>query len=77
MDYPDELKIGIGIELLLSMWLSEKGSAYQCKRCEFDPWVRKMPWRRKLQTTPVFLPGESHGQRSLTDIVRAVAKSQT
>ena len=31
----------------------------------FDPWVRKIPWRRKWQPTPVFLPGESHGQRSL------------
>ena len=31
----------------------------------FDPWVRKIPWRRKWQSTPVFLPGESHGQRSL------------
>ena len=31
----------------------------------FDPWVRKMPWRRKWQPTPVFLPGRSHGQRSL------------
>ena len=31
----------------------------------FDPWVRKIPWRRKWQLTPVFLPGESHGQGSL------------
>ena len=31
----------------------------------FDPWVRKIPWRRKWQPTPVFLPGESHGQRRL------------
>ena len=32
----------------------------------FDPWVvRKIPWRRKQQPTPVFLPGKSHGQRSL------------
>ena len=30
-----------------------------------DPWVRKIPWRRKWQSTPVFLPGESHGWRSL------------
>ena len=37
----------------------------RCRRCEFDPWVRKIPWRRKWQPTPVFLPGESHGQRSL------------
>ena len=31
----------------------------------FDPWVRKIPWSRKWQSTPVFLSGESHGQRSL------------
>ena len=31
----------------------------------FDLWVRKIPWRRAWQPTPVFLPGESHGQRSL------------
>ena len=39
--------------------------AYQCrrhKRCTFDPWVGKIPWRRLWQPTPVFLPGESHGQ---------------
>ena len=30
-----------------------------------NPWVRKVPWRRKWQPTPVFLPGEFHGQRSL------------
>ena len=30
----------------------------------FDPWVEKIPWRRPWQPTPVFLPGESHGQRS-------------
>ena len=37
----------------------------QCGRCRFDPWVRKIPWRRTWQLTPVFLPGESHGQKSL------------
>ena len=31
----------------------------------FDPWVGKIPWRRKWQPTPVFLPGKSHRQRSL------------
>ena len=35
------------------------------KRCEFDPWMGNIPWRRTWQPTPVFLPGESHGQRSL------------
>ena len=33
----------------------------------FYPWVQKIPWRRKWQPTPVFLPGKSHGQRSLVD----------
>ena len=33
----------------------------------FSPWVRKIPWRRKWQSTPVFLPRKSHGQRSLVD----------
>jgi len=37
----------------------------QCRRAEFDPWVGKIPWRRKWQPTPVSLPGKSHGQRSL------------
>ena len=37
----------------------------QHRRPGFNPWVGKIPWRRKWQPTPVFLPGESHGQRSL------------
>ena len=51
-------------------WLNGKESAFQCRRCmrlTFDPWVRKMPWRRKWQPTPVFLPVKSHGKRSLMD----------
>ena len=43
----------------------------QCRRNKrqgFDPWVGKIPWRRKRQPTPVFLPGESHGQRSLVGL---------
>ena len=35
------------------------------RRCRLDPWVRKIPWRREWQPFPVFLPGKSHGQRSL------------
>ena len=46
-------------------WLSGKESTCQCMRQGFDPWVRKIPWRRKWHPTPVFLPGKSHGQRSL------------
>ena len=37
----------------------------QCRRSWFNPWVGKIPWRRKWQPTPVFLPGKSHGQRNL------------
>ena len=37
----------------------------QCRRPGFDPWVGKILWRREWQSTPVFLPGECHGQRSL------------
>ena len=33
----------------------------------FDPWVGKIPWNRKRQPAPVFVPGKSHGQRSLAD----------
>ena len=44
---------------------SGKEPTCQCRRRGFDSWVRKIPWRRAWQPTPVFLPGESHGQRSL------------
>ena len=37
----------------------------QCGRPRFDPWVGKIPWRRKWQPPPVFPPGKSHGRRSL------------
>ena len=37
----------------------------RCKRRGFDPWVRKIPWRRVRQPTPVFLPQEFYGQRNL------------
>ena len=46
-------------------WLHAKESACQCRRCRIDPWVWKIPWRRKWLPTPVFLSGESHGQRDL------------
>ena len=39
----------------------------QCRRPGFSAWIRKIPWRRKWQSTPVFLSGESHGWRSLVD----------
>ena len=42
----------------LPSWLSGKESAYQYRRCGFNPWVGKISWGRKWQPTPVFLPGE-------------------
>ena len=52
----------------LPRWHSGKESACQWKRhkrCGFDPWVGKIPWSRKWQLTPVFLPGKFNGQWSL------------
>ena len=62
----------------LPRWLSGKEHACQCRRRDFNPWVRKIPWRRKWQPTAAFLPGESHvdrGARRAT--VYGVAKSRT
>ena len=42
-----------------------KASRLQCGRPGFDPWVRKILWRRKWQPTLVLLPGKSHGERSM------------
>ena len=47
---------------LVAQW---KESTCQCKRPMFNPWVRKIPWKRKWPPTPVFLLGKSHGLRSL------------
>jgi len=61
-------------------WLSGKEFACQYRRHRrlgFYPWVRKIPWRRKWQPTPVFLPRKFHGQRTWWATVHGVAKSQT
>ena len=47
-------------------WVSGKESTCHCrrgKRCGFNPWAEKIPWRRTRQPFPVFLPGESYGQK--------------
>ena len=49
----------------LPCWLTWQRICLQCRRPGFNPWVRKISWRREWLPTPVFLPGESHGQRSL------------
>ena len=52
------------LELVLVV-MNPPANARRCKRHSFNPWVEKIPWSRKWQPTPVFLPGKSHGQRSL------------
>ena len=51
------------VYLLTPQWLpggaGRKEPAFQFRRCRFSPWVRKIPWSRTSQLTPVFLPGES------------------
>ena len=49
----------------LPQWCSDKESVCECRRVGFDPWVGKIPWRRKWQPIPICLPGKSHGQRNL------------
>ena len=61
----------------LARWLRGKGPARQCRRLGFDPWVRKIPQRRKWPPTPVFLPGKSHGQRSLAGYSPRGPKTRT
>ena len=46
------------------------------KRCGFDPWVGKISWRRKWQSTPVSLPGKSHGERSLAGCILCVQREK-
>ena len=54
---------------------SGKEPACQCrrhKRCRFNPWVGKNPWRRAWQPNPVFLPAKFHGQRNLVGYIQAM-----
>ena len=52
-------------------------NSYAIPETRLDPWIGKIPWRRNWQPTPVFLPGESHEQRSLVELtVDGVTKCQ-
>ena len=53
------------LEVGLPWWLSGKEPSCQCRKHGFHLWVRTIPWRRKWQPTPVFLPGKSQGQKRL------------
>ena len=61
----------------LPWWCRGLSVCLQYERTGFDPWVGKIPWRGKWQPSPVFLPGESDGQRSLVGYSPRVAKSRT
>ena len=61
----------------LPRWLSDEESVCQCRTLRFDPWVRKISWRRKWQPTAVFLCGKSYGQRSLEGYIPWSHKSWT
>ena len=76
-DWVTELLLNWIFSYGLTRWLRGKESTCQCKRRGFDLWVGKIPWRRKWQPTPVFLPEKPHGQRNLGAIVHRVAKCWT
>jgi len=59
---------------MLLGWLSGKESACQCRRCGFDPWVGKIPWRRKWQPTLVFLLGNLMDRGAWWATVHGVSK---
>ena len=64
--------------MLLWCSLYDEISALRHRRCRFDTWVRKIPWRMKWQPTPVFLSGESHDRgTSWSTVLTGVSKSQT
>ena len=46
-----------------------------CRRLGFNPWVRKIPWRREWQPTPLFSPVKFHGQRALWFTIHGVTKN--
>ena len=62
LSYLFELRNPIVWAFQVAQWLR---ICLQCRRCRSDPWVRKIPGRRKWQPTSVFSPGKSHGERSL------------
>ena len=72
------LKINLTVLLLWASLVAQMGKILlQCRRPRFDPWVRKISWRRAWQPTPVFLPRKSNGQRSLVGYSPWGQKSQT
>ena len=69
--WPMKLAVMYAIPMGLPRWLRGKRKPScqyrRFRRCWFHPWVRTISWMRKWQPIPVFLPGESHGQRNMAD----------
>ena len=64
----------------IPQWLSGKQSTLQCgshRRLRFDPWIRKIPWRRKWQSTPVFCLRNPMDRGAWWAVVHGVTKSET
>ena len=54
----------------VAQWVKNLPAMQETQRCRFSPWAGKIPWRRAWQSIPVYLPGESHGQRNLAGYSR-------
>ena len=70
----------IGVEysnIGLPWWSSGKESTRQCKRGRFDPWIWKVPWKRKWQPTPLLLLGNPMDRGAWWAPVHVVMKSRT
>ena len=67
---PEMVSFTIGVERIVRASLVAQTVKNACNAGDlgFNAWVRKMPWRRKWQPTPELLPGEFHGQRSLSGL---------
>ena len=64
VDKREPLPLLVGMQIY-TVKLRRQSICLQCGRPGFNPWVRKIPWRRKWQPTPVFLPGELYRLRGL------------
>ena len=58
-------QVALWLSLRLPWWFSGKESICQCSRHRVYSWIRKIPWRRKWQPTPVFWPGKSFAHRTV------------
>ena len=61
----------------VAQWVRIRLQSRRLRRCGFAPWIMTIPGRRAWQPTPAFLPGKSHGQRSLAGYRPSVAESDT